>query len=132
MHIYSAAIESMLRLSPIACTALSGCVHAGTETQALEPCSLQLSRFSPYFLSLSLPLLRPQPCEILGFPSVVPGEAEKILPRKHVALLLSKGANGDRGVWFLPFACSRVRTTCKRGSFPHVCLLKIRFVQHDL
>lgn len=121
MNIFSATIESMFRLGPVACTALSGCVHKGTETGPLEPCSLQLSHFSPYFLSLSLPLLRSQSYEILGFPSVVPRE-EKILMRNHIALLLSKGASGHRGVWFLLFAYSRVRTTCTRGSFPHVCL----------
>lgn len=108
------------------------CVHAGTETWALEPRCLQLSHFFPYFLSLSPPLLTPWTCEILGFPSVMHREAEKILPRKHIALLLSKGADGDRSVSFLPFACSRLRTTCKTGSFPHVYLLKIRLVQHRL
>lgn len=121
MSIYSAAVESMFRLGPVAFTALSGYVHGGTETGTLEPCSLQLSHFSPYFLSLSLPLLRSQSYEILGFPSVVPRE-EKILMSKHIAFLLSKGASGDRGVSFLLFAYSRVRTTYKRRSFPHVCL----------
>lgn len=43
------------------------CVHAGTETRALEPCCLQLSRFFLYFLSLLPPLLTSWTCEILGF-----------------------------------------------------------------
>lgn len=93
MRTYSAAIESLLRLSPIACTALSECVHAGTETQALEPCHAASSCHvsPPVFLAFHFPCLHLRH-EILGFPSVVPGEAEKILLRKHVALLLSKGA----------------------------------------
>ena len=95
------------------------CVPAGTETWALEPRSLQLSRFSPCFLSLSLPLLRAW-AWVLGLPSAVPREAENILPRKHTALLLSQGASGDRGVRFLSFACCRGRTSFKRESSPHV------------
>lgn len=86
--------------------------------------------FLPLFLAFHLHCSDPR-YELLGFPSVVHREAEKILPRSHIALSLSKGGNGARAIWFLPFACCRVRTTCKRGGFPCVYLLKIRFVQYE-
>lgn len=106
------------------------CVHARTKTQALEPRCLQLLHFFPCFPSLSP--ATPWICEILGFPSVMPREAEKILLRKHITCLVSKGVSGDRSVFFLPFPCPRVRIICKRGSFPRVYLLTIRFAWHGL
>lgn len=107
---------------------MCACRDRDTGTGAM-PCSLQLSRFSPCFLSLSLPLLTPQTWN-LGLSLSGARRSREDITEEACSSSSLQGGNGDRGVWFLPFACSRVRTTCKRGSFPHVYLLKIRFVQH--